>query len=140
MLIQTSLVIDRKRVAKLADGSSRCSFIRAVVDIRPTVLLVLSTASVDMKQPFGAKPARSFLLLMPWIAASHGIEGAVSATTNSPSTITRNVNFELIQALLDHCPSTSKCITRTRGRRADMRGLPMASRISQRSEKTQTER
>jgi hypothetical protein len=27
-----------------------------------------------------APPARSFLLLMPWIAANHGIEGAVSAS------------------------------------------------------------
>jgi hypothetical protein len=49
-----------------------------------------STASADMEQPFGAKPARSFLLLMPWIAANHGIEGAVSVSVdnkNSRSTI-----------------------------------------------------
>ena len=38
-----------------------------------------STASADMKQTFGAKPARSYLLLMRWIAANHGIGGAVSA-------------------------------------------------------------
>jgi hypothetical protein len=37
-----------------------------------------STASVDMKQPFGAKPGRSFLPLMPWIVANRGIEGAAS--------------------------------------------------------------
>jgi hypothetical protein len=72
-----------------------------------------STASADMKQPFGAKPARSFLLLMPWIAAKHGIEGAVSvseANKNSRSTVPGNLNFELIQALLDHCSSISTCI------------------------------
>jgi hypothetical protein len=37
-----------------------------------------STASADMKQPFGAKPGRSFLPLMPWIVANRGIEGAAS--------------------------------------------------------------
>ena len=37
-----------------------------------------STASADMKQPFGAKPGRSFLPLMPWIAVNRGIEGAAS--------------------------------------------------------------
>ena len=55
-----------------------------------------STASADMKEPFGAKPARSFLLLMPWVAANHGIEGAVSVSAvgkNCRSTIPRNVNF-----------------------------------------------
>ena len=54
--------------------SSRVAF--CVSPICPTTR---STASADMKQPFGAKPARSCLHLMPWIAANHGIEGAVYA-------------------------------------------------------------
>ena len=54
-----------------------------------------STASADMKQPFGAKPARSFLLLMSWIAANHGIEGAVSvsAADKNCHMSPRNANF-----------------------------------------------
>ena len=32
-----------------------------------------------MKQPFGAKPRRSCLLCVSWIAANHGIGGAASA-------------------------------------------------------------
>jgi hypothetical protein len=40
-----------------------------------------SIASAGIKQPFGAKPARSCLRLMPWIAANHRIESAVSAST-----------------------------------------------------------
>ena len=38
-----------------------------------------STASADTKQPFGAKPARSCLRSMPWIAANHR-RGAASAS------------------------------------------------------------
>jgi hypothetical protein len=54
-----------------------------------------STASADMKQPFGAKPGRSFLLLMSWLAASHGIEGAVSlsAADKNCHMSPRNLNF-----------------------------------------------
>ena len=49
---------------------------------------------------------------MFWIAANHGIEGAVSALAagkNCWPTIPRNVNFEPIQALLDNCLSISNC-------------------------------
>ena len=53
--------------------SSRVAF--CVSPICPTTR---SIASADMKQRFGAKPARSYLRLMPWIAANHRIEGAVS--------------------------------------------------------------
>jgi hypothetical protein len=55
--------------------SSRVAFY--VSPICPTTR---STASADMKQPFGAKAARSCLRLMPWIAANHGIEGAASTS------------------------------------------------------------
>ena len=39
-----------------------------------------SIASVDTKQPCGAKSARSCLLSMPWIVANHKREGAVSVS------------------------------------------------------------
>ena len=39
-----------------------------------------STGSAAMKQSFGAKPARSCLPSMHWIAANHKIEGAVSVS------------------------------------------------------------
>ena len=39
-----------------------------------------STALADMKQPYGARPARSCLRSMPWIVASHKKEGAVSVS------------------------------------------------------------
>ena len=45
----------------------------------PICLITRSTASADMKQTFGAKPPRSCLLLIPWTAVNHGIEGAVPA-------------------------------------------------------------
>ncbi len=63
-----------------------------------------------MKQPSGARLVKSFLHLMSWFAANHGIEGAVStwAAGKYFRTIPRNVNFEAIQALLDHC--SSNCI------------------------------
>jgi hypothetical protein len=38
-------------------------------------------ASADMKQRFGAKPARSCLRLTAWIAANHTIEGVVGSIT-----------------------------------------------------------
>ena len=52
--------------------SSRVAFC-----VSPICPITRSIASADMKQPFGAKPARSFLRLMPWIAANRGIENAV---------------------------------------------------------------
>ena len=70
--------------------SSRVAFC-----VSPICLTTRSTASADMKQPFGAKPARSCLHLMPWIAANHGIEGAVSVSAagkNCRPTSPRNVN------------------------------------------------
>ena len=79
------------RLLSILPQSSRVAF--CVSPICPTTR---SIASADMKQPFGAKPARSFLLLMSWIAANHGIEGAVSVSAggkNCRSTIPRNVNF-----------------------------------------------
>ena len=39
-----------------------------------------STGLAGMKQPFGAKPARSCLLSMHWIVANHKREGVVSAS------------------------------------------------------------
>jgi hypothetical protein len=48
-----------------------------------------------MRHPFGVTPARSCLHLTPWIAASHGIEGAASvlpAVKNSLPTRPMNVN------------------------------------------------
>ena len=74
--------------ASIPPLSSRVAFY--VSPICPTTR---STASADMKQPFGAKPARSCLRLMPWIAANHGIEGAVSVSAagkNCRSTSPRN--------------------------------------------------
>ena len=44
----------------------------------PICPITRSTASADMRQPFGAKPGRSFLPLMRWIVANRGIEGAAS--------------------------------------------------------------
>ena len=38
--------------------------------VSPICPITRSTASTDTKQPFGAKPARSCLLSMPWIVAS----------------------------------------------------------------------
>jgi ERF superfamily len=74
-----------------------------VSPICPTTRL---TASADMKRPFGAKPARSFLHSMSWIAADHGIEGAVSVSVvgkNCRFTIPRLVSLRRIQTLLDQC-------------------------------------
>ena len=80
----------RARTPSIPPSSSRGAFCDS--PICPTAR---STASADMKQPFGAKPARSFLLLMSWIAASHGIEGAVSlsAADKNCHMSPRNVNF-----------------------------------------------
>ena len=39
-----------------------------------------STGLAGMKQSFGARPAKSCLLSMHWIAASHKTEGAVSVS------------------------------------------------------------
>ena len=54
---------------------------RGAFCISPTCPITRSIASADMKQPFGAKSARSCLRLMPWIAANRRIEsvGSVSA-------------------------------------------------------------
>ena len=56
-----------------------------------------STASADMNKPFCAKSARSCLRLMPWIAANHKIEGAVSgsaADKNCRPTSAMSVDFQ----------------------------------------------
>jgi hypothetical protein len=75
---------------KLVQSSSRVAF--CVLPICPTAS---STASADMKQLFGAKPARSFLLLSS-CAANHGIGGAVNVSAvgkNCQSTIPRSVSL-----------------------------------------------
>jgi hypothetical protein len=46
----------------------------------PTCPAVRSTASAAMKQPSGARPARSCLLSMFWIVANHKREGGVSGS------------------------------------------------------------
>ena len=53
-----------------------------------------SIGLADMKQPYGARPARSCLLSMPWIVANHRRESGVSASAaretsrpTSPTTI-----------------------------------------------------
>ena len=82
-----------KSVELATDPAAELALAFCVSPICPTTR---STASADMKQPFGAKPDRSFLLLMSWIAANHGIEGAVFVSAGGKtcrSTITRNVNF-----------------------------------------------
>ena len=72
---ESSLAPSRNRLNLLPVPplSSRVAF--CVSPICPTTP---STASADMKQAFGAKPDRSFLLSISWIAANHGIGGAVS--------------------------------------------------------------
>jgi hypothetical protein len=77
--------------AKLAPLSSRVAF--CFSPICPTAP---STASADMKQPFGAKRARSSLLSTSWIDANHGIDGAVyvsAISKNCGSTIPTSVNL-----------------------------------------------
>ena len=57
-----------------------------------------------MKQAFGAKPDRSFLLSMSWIAANHGIEGAVSVLAVAKtcrSTGPRTANFREVDRGID---------------------------------------
>jgi len=54
-----------------------------------------STGLAGMKRSFGARPARSCLLSMPWIAANHRIEGPASglaAATNCRPTSAMSVN------------------------------------------------
>jgi hypothetical protein len=78
------------RLLTILPQSSRVAF--CVSPICPTTL---STGSADMKQPSGARLGRSFLHLMSWVAANHGIGGAVSMSAvdkNCRSTIPRNVN------------------------------------------------
>jgi hypothetical protein len=64
------------RLPVILPPSSRVAF--CVLPICPTTH---SIASAGMKQPFGAKPARSCLRLAAWIAANHTIEGAVGSIT-----------------------------------------------------------
>ena len=63
--------------------------------VSPICPTTRSIASAGMKQPFGAKPARSCLHWTPWIAANHTIEGAVSVSAAGKiwSTSTRTDNF-----------------------------------------------
>jgi hypothetical protein len=49
--------------------------------VSPICPTTRSTASVDMKQPFGAKLARSCLRSMPWIAANRRKDGPVFMST-----------------------------------------------------------
>ena len=53
---------------------------RVVFCVSPICPTMRSTASADMKRPFGAKPGRSCLLSMHWIAANHRTEGDVSVS------------------------------------------------------------
>ena len=79
---------NRSNLPPIPALSSRVAF--RVSPICPTTP---STASADMKQVFGAKPARFFLLLNPWIATNSGVEGVVSvsaADKNSRSTSQNN--------------------------------------------------
>ena len=46
----------------------------------PTCAATRSTGLAATKQPFGARPARFYLLSMPWIAANHKTEAAVSVS------------------------------------------------------------
>ena len=65
-----------------------------------------STASADMKQPFGAKPDRSYLLLRLWIAASHRIERVVSVSAageSSKFTSPTNVSSRASVGSNEHC-------------------------------------
>ena len=66
-----------KSVELTADPLWFSALLFCVSPICPTTR---STASADMKQPFGAKSARSCLRLMPWIAANHKTEVAVSVS------------------------------------------------------------
>jgi hypothetical protein len=68
---------------------------RVVFCALPICLTRRSTGSTDMKRPFGVRPARFCSHLMSWIAANHGIGGAVSVSAvgkNCRSTIPRNVS------------------------------------------------
>src|SRR5271170_7809100 len=64
--------------------------------VSPACPTTRSTASANMKRLFGAKCARSCLRLMPWIAANHRTEGAVSVSAagkDCRSTVPSNVNL-----------------------------------------------
>ena len=70
-----------------AQGRNRLtppSILPAISRVAFCVLLICPTSrsivSADMKQPCGARPARSCLLSMPWIVANHKKEGAVSSS------------------------------------------------------------
>ena len=64
--------------------------------VSPTCMATHSIASADMKQPCGAKPARSSLPSMHWIVANHKREGAVSGSAagqNCRPTSAMSVDF-----------------------------------------------
>ena len=63
---------NRQTCRRVPPPSSRVAFC-----VLPICLTSRLTALADMKQPFGAKRARSCLRSMPWIAANHTKEGAV---------------------------------------------------------------
>ena len=71
-----SLPAARRRPAALSRVPLQSS--RVAFCVSPICLTSRSTALADMKQPFGAKRARSCLRSMPWIAANHMKEGAAS--------------------------------------------------------------
>jgi hypothetical protein len=65
--------------------------------VSPICRTTRSTASADMKQPFGARPARFCLHSMFWAAANHGIGGTVSLPADGKNcglTIRTNVDFD----------------------------------------------
>ena len=62
----------------------------------PICPLTRSIGLAGMKQPFGARPARSCLLLIRWIAANQGTEGPViglAAGINCRPTSAMNADF-----------------------------------------------
>jgi len=106
----------------------------------PICLTTRSTASADMKQPFGAKPPRFCLDLTSLAAANHGIGDTVSLVVdvrNSAPTVRTNVDLE--KAIARHpnleigfvsqiwLPSIALAIDRARAKAATIRLYSMES-------------
>ena len=84
---------------------------RAASCVSPICPTTRSTASADMKQPFGAKSARSCSRLMLWIAANHRTEGLVSGSatyTSCRPTSAMSVDFPARRPR--HCSTTGHLI------------------------------
>jgi hypothetical protein len=62
--------------------------------LRLANLATRSIGLAGMKQPFGARPARSCLLLMPWIAANHKREGAVSVSVAGKTCVATTIELQ----------------------------------------------